>query len=101
MFWANEKIILLSDEVATGEWKTVSGGGYLLTLEASAWSTAEAQLEIGGPKDGTTAIPLQGFTYNANAAAPIALPPGARVRMKITGGPPTAVYATLRSAAFV
>lgn len=70
---------------------SIDGGRYVLVLEAAAYGTT-INLQVKGPNG--TFINMNATTYSANQVTAYDLPAG-QVRMHITGGTTTDLYATL------
>lgn len=84
---------LLSNATATGAAAIWPGGTGHFAAVASAWNGASATLQFLGP-DGATWIPMGvDTTLAANGTGLFQCQPG-KIRVAISGGPPTAVYAT-------
>jgi hypothetical protein len=80
--------------VAAGSFHTVAGGTYVLSMSSSNWNGATADLQMLAP-DGVTLTDAGGLSVlTANGNAVVTLPP-CQVCLTVTGGPPTALYASL------
>ena len=90
----SERIDLLVNATATGNYRSVTGGRYIWATEAT-WSGATAQLQAKGPNG--TAIDVSGASLTANGFIEVLIANGSEVRVSITGGPPSGVYSSLVS----
>ncbi|WP_203309769.1 hypothetical protein [Sphingomonas beigongshangi] len=93
-----ENVTLASNLSATGDQPatTVYGGDYVFSVTAGAFNGASVQLQSAGP-DGTTYQNL-GSAKTANdttGGTGIGLGSNAKVRITISGGTPTGLYASL------
>lgn len=87
-------IPLLSNGAATGTARHWPGGRGVFTVCAT-WNGATIQLETLGP-DGTTWLAAGTYTtLTANGMGGFELPEG-QIRCGVSGGPPSAVYATVK-----
>lgn len=89
----NGVFTLLSNATATGQQAQLPGGRYIWTVNASNWNGATASLQSVGA-DGTTLMTATSLTADGNAE--VIVGQDAKVQVTITGGPPTAVFSTLR-----
>lgn len=91
----NQSYALISNGVATGTPQKVAGGLYSFAVVASAFGGASVKLQILGPDQATYLDIDATLSFTANGIQAVDLPGGGTVRATVTGGPPTAVYATL------
>lgn len=81
---------LLNNASATGEAVTNSGGTYVITADGTFGGTT-LQLQLLSP-DGTSWISVASGTFTAEGSFVCDLPAGS-IRMLVTGGTPSALYA--------
>lgn len=88
-------LTLLSNAAATSAAFIVGIGGFYSFAIQGTWAGATAKLQMLGP-DGATYMDIDStLSFTANGVQGVDLPTGATVRVTITGGPPSAVYASL------
>lgn len=83
---------LLSNASATGAALPVEGGTYVVTADGT-FGGATLQLQLRSP-DGSSWIDITDASLTAEGAFTVDLPRG-EVRMTVTGGTPSALYANL------
>lgn len=93
-----ETVALATNVTGTGAQAatTVYGGDYIFSATASDFKGASVQLQAAGP-DGTTYQNLGAAKTTSDTAGGtgVGLGSNAKVRVLISGGTPTALYATL------
>ena len=82
---------LLSNATATGSSTQWDGGKGFVTV-AGTFGGASLQLQYMGP-DNATWVPV-GSAFTAAGSAVVEMPPG-KIRMAISSGPPSAMYAKI------
>lgn len=91
---AAEKLQLLNNEAATGaEAVAQIGGRYVFAINGTFGGTT-AQLQFLGP-NGTTYIDVTGGSFTAAGSVSVDVARGTHARVTLTGGTPSAMYATL------
>lgn len=92
-----DQLGLLSNASATGAVAVARvGGRYVFGINGTFGGTT-AQLQLLGP-DGVNYIDLANGSFTAAGAAAVDVPQGANMRVTLTGGTPSAMYATLTRA---
>lgn len=88
------KLALLTNASASGVGvRTTYGGKHLLTINGTFGGTT-AKLQVLGP-DGTNYIDVPTASFTAAGAIIVDLPVNTTVKAVLTGGTPSAMYATL------
>lgn len=85
---------LLVNASATGGYQYWAGGKGVLSV-VGTFGGATLQLEMLGP-NGTTPIAIPTASFTANGAIVVELPPS-RLRMTVTGGTPSGLFASLQA----
>lgn len=89
------KRLLIENAAVTGPVVTLQQGGmYTFNCIAAAWAGATVKLQILGPDD-VTYVDVPTASHTVNGVIGVYLPAGGTVKAVVTGGPPTAVYASL------
>lgn len=81
---------LLTNASATGDALAVGGGTYVVSADGT-FGGATLQLQLLSP-DASSWLSVAGATFTAEGALVVDLPPGS-IRMTVTGGTPSALYA--------
>lgn len=89
-----DQLVLLSNESATGSQKVSQlGGRYVFRIDGTFGGTT-AQLEMLSP-DGSSWLALSGASFTAEGTCTVEVPQGGTYRVSLTGGTPSAMYATM------
>jgi len=92
---SDQRIVLLSNAAATGNWYPVAGGYYTFAVWGGNWGGATVQLQWSDTSGLLTAFDIDGVTGTADAAVSgIPLATG-YARCTITGGTGVSLNATL------
>lgn len=92
----SDTVSLLSNASATGTGKGAGPGDYCLSVDGT-FGGATVAFEIQSP-DGSSWLGVSDASFTAEGAVIVTLP-RTLVRMSVTGGTPSALYATLVPAA--
>lgn len=85
---------LLSNAAASGTAQVVSTGGRYVYMISGTFGGTSSKLQILGP-DGTTFIDVPSSTLAVAGYISVDIPAGATVKTILTGGTPSAMFATL------
>lgn len=87
---------LLSNASTTGEAIGIGKGGAFAVVGDGTFGGATLQLQLLSP-DGSSWISITDATLTAEGAFVVDLPDGATIRMLVSGGAPSALYASIGS----
>lgn len=89
-------LTLLSNVAAAGNGPNVvvGPGGTFVYMICGTFTGTSSKMQILGP-DGSTFIDVAGSTLSAAGFVTVSIPAGSTVRAVLTGGTPTAMYASL------
>lgn len=84
---------LLSNASVTGGGVTVGGGSYVFTVDGT-FGGATVALQIRSP-DGSSWLAITDASFTAEGNCVVELGDGSEVRVTVTGGSPSALYANI------
>jgi hypothetical protein len=88
---------LLSNASATGDWVTLASGGDFVISVDGTFGGATVQIQLRSP-DGSSALDIEDADFTAEGSVGITLPLNAVVRAEVSGGTPSALYASIGKA---